>query len=69
MNNNGEYEIRKITPLEALKIQGFDNKYVENVKKINMSDTQLYKQAGNAVSPPVITEIINKLMEMFYEEI
>lgn len=69
LNNNGEYEIRKITPLEALKIQGFDNKYVENVKKTNMSDTQLYKQAGNAVSPPVITEIINKLMEMFYEEI
>ena len=69
LNNNGEYEIRKITPLEALKIQGFDNKYVENVKKANMSDTQLYKQAGNAVSPPVITEIINKLIEMFYEEI
>ena len=34
-----------------------------------MSDTQLYKQAGNAVSPPVITQIINSMMEKFNEEV
>lgn len=61
--------IRKITPYEALKIQGFDKKFVNNVKKNGMSDTQLYKQAGNAVSPPVITQIINSMMEELYEEV
>ena len=33
-----------------------------------MSDTQLYKQAGNAVSPPVISEIINNLLEYINEK-
>ena len=66
---NNKYFIRKLTPFETLRIQGFDKRYVENVKKIIMSDTQLYKQAGNAVSPPVITEIINNIMEKLNEEI
>ena len=64
-----KFRIRKLTPYEALKIQGFDKKFVNNVIKNGMSDTQLYKQAGNAVSPPVITQIINSMMEKFYEEV
>lgn len=61
-------KIRKLTPYENLKIQGFDTKFVNNVKKHNVSDTQLYKQSGNAVSPPVITEIINNMKEQFKNE-
>lgn len=63
IKNNDKYYIRKLTPLEALRIQGFDNNFTNNIQKKGMSDTQLYKQAGNAVSPPVIAEIINNLME------
>ena len=59
---NDTYCIRKLTPLETLRIQGFDNKFTDNIQRNGMSDTQLYKQSGNAVSPPVITEIINNLM-------
>jgi len=69
INNGDKLTIRKITPYEALKIQGFDTKFVNNVIKNGMSDTQLYKQAGNAVSPPVITQIINSMVEMLYEEV
>lgn len=69
IKENNRWFIRKLTPFETLRIQGFDKKYVENVKRIIMSDTQLYKQAGNAVSPPVITEIINNIMEKLNEEI
>lgn len=64
---NNTYYIRKLTPLETLRIQGFDNKFTDNIQKNSMSDTQLYKQSGNAVSPPVITEIINNLMEFTNE--
>lgn len=64
---NNTLKVRKLTPLETLKIQGFDDKFVNNVKTNGMSDTQLYKQAGNAVSPPVITQIVNAIMEMLYE--
>ena len=67
-NNNNKYYIRKLTPLETLRIQGFDSKFTNNIQKNQMSDTQLYKQSGNAVSPPVITEIINRLMEFTDEE-
>ena len=69
LKNGNNYYIRKLTPYETLKVQGFNDRYVKNVRKINMSDTQLYKQAGNAVSPPVITEITNNIMEQFYEEV
>jgi len=62
-----KYKIRKLTPFETFKIQGFDSKFVRNIKKSDMSDTQLYKQAGNAVSPPVITPIVNKIKELFYD--
>lgn len=67
IKENNDLRVRKLTPLETLKIQGFDDKFVNNVKSNGMSDTQLYKQAGNAVSPPVITQIVNAIMEMLYE--
>lgn len=65
--DNNEYYIRKLTPLETLRIQGFSNKFTDNIEKYGMSDTQLYKQSGNAVSPPVISEIINNLLEYIDE--
>ena len=67
LEENGEYKIRKLTPLETLRIQGFNNEFTDNIQKNGMSDTQLYKQSGNAVSPPVISEIINNLMEFINE--
>lgn len=42
--------IRKITPEEAFLLQGFDEDFFEKVQKSNNSNSQLYKQAGNAVS-------------------
>lgn len=63
----GNLKIRKITPEENFYIQGFDKKFVENIKKTGMSNTQMYKQSGNAVSPPVITGIMNQLNEMIFK--
>ena len=42
--------IRKITPHEAFKLQGFDSMFVDNAIDAAVSNHQLYKQAGNAVS-------------------
>ena len=44
--------IRKLTPRECLRLQGFPENF-----KIVMSDTQTYKQAGNAMSVNVIKMI------------
>ena len=56
-------KIRKLTPIENLKVQGFSKEFIHNLVSTGMSDTQIYKQSGNAVSPPVITAILNHLSE------
>ncbi len=42
--------IRRLTPEEALKLQGFTDEFCHNARNAGISDTQLYKQAGNALS-------------------
>ena len=57
-----DWGYRKITPKEALKFQGF--LVGENYKiPEDMAKSHLYKQAGNAVSVPVIRRIATNLLE------
>lgn len=49
--------IRKLTPRECFNLQGFPLDY----KLPDISDTSLYKLAGNAVSVPVVDLIVEKL--------
>lgn len=63
----GILKIRKITPTENFYIQGFDKTFVKRIKATGMSATQMYKQSGNAVSPPVITGILNFLNKEYME--
>lgn len=53
--------IRKITPLECFRLQGFPDEYFYKAVAVN-SDSQLYKQIGNSVTVPVIYEIAKKLI-------
>lgn len=52
--------IRKLTPKECFRLQGFPDEYFEEAQKVN-SDNQLYKQAGNSVTVNVIHEIARRL--------
>ncbi|MEM6320002.1 MAG: DNA (cytosine-5-)-methyltransferase [Bacteroidota bacterium] len=56
------HQIRKLTPWEALKLQGFDYLFYKNAAEAGVSNHQLYKQAGNAVSVNTVYAIINYLM-------
>ena len=49
-NELAQQRIRKITPREALMLQGFHGDYLEKVISSGVSDHQLYRQAGNAIS-------------------
>jgi len=49
--------IRRLTPVEAERLQGFPDGWTEGV-----SDTQRYKCLGNAVTTNVIAEIGKRLM-------
>ncbi len=55
--NNHEIP-RKLTPDEARQLQGFPADFI-----VNKSDVQAYKQFGNAVSVPVISELTKRILQ------
>lgn len=50
------YRIRKLTPRECWRLQGFPDWAFDKAKEVN-SNSQLYKQAGNSVTVNVIAAI------------
>lgn len=52
--------IRKLTPKECFRLQGWSDNYFEKAQFVN-SDSQLYKQAGNGVTVTVIKTIAEKM--------
>ena len=54
-----ETQIRRLTPLECERLQGFPDNWTEG-----NSNTQRYKQCGNAVSVPVVKEIMRQVYEI-----
>ena len=64
---NGEVHIgriRKLTPRECWRLQGFTDEHLDKARATGLSDSRLYKMAGNAVTVNVISaigEIIKKV--------
>ena len=59
--------IRRLTPIECMRLQGFpddwNEKGIMNGKEVEMSDTQRYKQAGNAVSVPIVSMVAERIKD------
>ena len=55
-----DMRIRKLTPKECFRLQGWTDEYFERAAFVN-SDTQLYKQAGNGVTVAVIKAIAEEM--------
>ena len=60
--------IRKLMPLECWRLQGFTDEQFNKVKATGMSNAQLYKQAGNAVTVNVIEALARFIKEIDMEE-
>lgn len=60
IHDGHEVRIRRLTPKECFRLQGFPDEYFERAAAVN-SNTQLYKQAGNSVTVNVIYEIAKRL--------
>ena len=58
-----EYRIRKLTPRECFRLMGFTDNDFDKIKGI--SNTQLYKMAGNSIVVNVLTEIFKELFKMY----
>lgn len=56
--------IRRLTPRECWRLQGFPDEYFDKAKAAGISDTQLYKQAGNGVTVNVARAIGERLKEV-----
>ncbi len=61
---NQNIKIRKLTPKECWRLQGFPDWAFEKAQQVN-SDTQLYKQAGNAVTVNVIEKIGQRIHKIY----
>ena len=63
---NGTYiregsSIRRLTPLECFRLQGFPDNIYQRAKELNISDSQLYRLIGNSVTVQIIQTIARKL--------
>ena len=56
--------IRRLMPLECWRLQGFTDEQFNKVAATGMSDAQLYKQAGNAVTTNVIEALARFILEI-----
>ena len=61
VTDNGK--VRRLTPREAARLQGFPDDFI-----IPVSDTQAYRQFGNAVTVNVARSVAKSIMEVLNEE-
>ncbi len=54
--------IRKLTPKECWRLMGFDDEDFEKAKASGVSNSQLYKQAGNSIVVNVLEGILRNLL-------
>ena len=52
------FRIRKLTPRECWRLMGFDDADFDKAQAAGISNTQLYKQAGNSIVVNVLEEIM-----------
>lgn len=61
-----EYQVRKLSPLEIFRLQAFPDEYYYTLKEdLKISNTQLYKMAGNAVTTSVIKSIADQIKNYY----
>ncbi len=68
MNSEGRYPARRLTPLEAWRFMGVSDSDFKKASSL-VSNTSLYKQAGNSIVVPVLENIFSKLFETNAQEV
>lgn len=60
-NFNVGYRIRKLTPRECFRLMAFSDEAFDKAKAAGISNSQLYKQAGNSIVVDVLYYIYKNL--------
>jgi DNA (cytosine-5)-methyltransferase 1 len=63
MGTIDNYRIRKLTPKECWRLMGFSDDDFDKAKASGVSDSQLYKQAGNSIVVKVLEGILRNLLK------
>ena len=66
------FHIRKLTPRECWRLMGFSDNSFNAAKSVGVSDSQLYKQAGNSIVTDVLYYIyleIYKVMPYLFDNL
>ncbi len=58
-------KIRRITPLEGFRIQGFPDSFAEKAKELKLAYTTQYRLIGNAVPVPLVKSVIEHLFKNY----
>lgn len=58
-----DIRIRKLTPLECWRLMGFDDEDFNKAQQSGVSNSQLYKQAGNSI----VVNVLEKIFENLYK--
>ena len=61
--NEKKYRIRRLTPRECWRLMNFTDEQFDKAKSAGLSDTQLYKQAGNSIVVGVLEQIMSNLYD------
>ena len=59
-----EYVIRKLTPKECMRLQGVPDEYTDKLIQAGISDSQIYKAAGDGLSVPIAKEIGERIRKL-----
>ena len=62
-------KIRKLTPKECFRLMGFEDDCVDVLIANGISNTQLYKQAGNSIVVDVLEEIFVEMLNLRYVDL
>lgn len=63
VDSNKKYRIRRLTPSETWRLMDFTDEQFDKAKTAGLSDTQLYKQAGNSIVVGVLEQIMGNLYD------
>lgn len=63
--NGRKYVLRRLTPLECLRLQGLPDWWVDDVQG---SDSAVYKMAGNGLAIPCACDVLGRIAEEIRSE-
>lgn len=66
--NENNFKIRKLTPLECWRLMGFKDTNFYKAKELGVSDSQLYKQAGNSIVVNCLYYIFRNLFKEYISD-